>query len=259
MTEETTHAVHENLNTAYVNLAALLRYLQKRAFSGRVHVELIEYEADVYLTADDAPRVRGINHATGEKTEGDEAFKLLLDQASESGGLVSIYEGEIESHNGGDLSVPLSNSGIQVVIDSDEELSPFEQEWRGLIRLTGDLIAAVERATQSVSADFESLFRNARLELSEDYSFLDPLTECFEYIPGGLVLFHARPHPDAYVTSICEGLRRVVNLLAVDEHGGRLRERVALELAILARRKHSQLSRFRLVQQFDRIAGTRVL
>ena len=35
-------AVHQNLDTAYVNLAALVRHLQQRDFTGRVHVELDE-------------------------------------------------------------------------------------------------------------------------------------------------------------------------------------------------------------------------
>ena len=38
-----------------------------------------------------------------------------------------------------------------------------------------------------------------------------------------------------------------------------VRERVALELAVLARRRESALARFQLLQQLDRIAGTRVV
>ncbi len=41
------HALHENLDTAYVNLAALLRYLQQRDFTGRIQIELDEYDGDI--------------------------------------------------------------------------------------------------------------------------------------------------------------------------------------------------------------------
>jgi hypothetical protein len=53
-----TRVVHQNLDTAYLNLAALVRHLQQRDFTGRVHVELDEYDADIYLAARGRPRVR---------------------------------------------------------------------------------------------------------------------------------------------------------------------------------------------------------
>jgi hypothetical protein len=259
MTETIPSAVHENMDTAYVNLAALLRYLQLREFAGRVHVELIEYEADVYLKSQDAPRVREMDHATGQEAEGAEALRHLLARASESGGLVSVYAGEEETVEGSNMPLPLPNLEMRFGLESDADISPEEQEWHELIGLSGELIAAVERASLSLDVDFETLFRGARLELSDDYSFLDPLTERFEYETGGIVRVHARPSPDAYVASICECLKRVVSRMATGERGGRLRERVALELAVLARRRQSQLIRFKFIQQFDRIAGTRVL
>jgi hypothetical protein len=259
MTETLPGAVHENMDTAYVNIASLLRYLQSRDFAGRVHIELVEYEADVYLNANSAPRVREINHATGHDAEGEEALQHLLARSGESGGLVSVYAGEEETLVGSNMPMSLSNVGIEFGLDSNADISPEEHAWHELIHLSGEVIAAVERASSSVNADFETLFRSARLELSDDYSFLDPLAESFEYARGGLVRLHVRPSPDAYVASICECMRRVVSSMAIGEFGGRLRERVALELAILARRRQSQLTSFKLIQQFDRIAGTRVL
>jgi hypothetical protein len=259
MNETNSHAVHENLDTAYVNLAALLRYLRQRDFTGRVHVQLVEYEADVYLNTQDAPRVREVDHATGREAEGEDAMQRLLVRASEAGGLVSVYEGEEEHDGDAQLPLALPSLNIDFGEEPEAELSPEQQEWRELLRVSGELIAAVERAALSAGADFETLLRAARLELSDDYSFLDPLAGRFEYVTGGLVRLHAQPSHDAYVASVCECLRRVVGKIATGERGGRVRERVALELAVLARRRQSQLTRFKLAQQFDRIAGTRVL
>lgn len=259
MTDATPIVVHENMDTSYVNFPALLRYLQQRDFVGRVHVELIEYEADVYLNAHDTPRVREINHATRQQADGEEAMQRLLARAGEAGGLVNVYEGEDESLEGAKMFVNSVNVDVEDRPESDEGISIEDREWHELLGLSGELIAAVERAALSVDADFMTLFRGAKLELSDDYPFLDPLTECFEYGTGGVVRIHARPSPDFYVASICECLRRVVSAMAKGERGGRLRERVALELAIQARRRQTQLARFRFLQQLDRIAGTRVL
>jgi len=259
MTETSPDAVLENMDTAYVNLPALLRYLQEREFAGRVHVELIEYEADIYLNPQNAPRVREIDHATGRESDGDEALHRILVRSGEAGGLVSVYRADVETLEGANIPLASTHMGIETGVDSDEDLSPEELEWRDLLRVSGELIASVERASASVGLDFDTLFRGVKLELSDDYPFLDPLTERFEYISGGLVRLHANPSADSYVASICECMRRVVSKMATGERSGGHRERVALELAILARRRQTQLSRFKFIHQFDRIAGTRVL
>lgn len=259
MSETNSRALHENLDTAYVNLAALLRYLRQREFTGRVHVQLVEYEADVYLNAQGAPRVRELDHATGREAEGEEAMQRLLVRAVEAGGLVSVYAGEDETASDAQTPLALPNFDIDFGGEPEAQLTPEQQEWRDLLRVSGEVMAAVERAALSAGVDFETLLRAARLELSDDYAFLDPLAGRFEYQTGGFVSLHAWPSPDAYVVSICECLRRVVAKMAAGELEGRLRERVALELAVLARRRQSQLMRFKLIQQFDRIAGTRVL
>src|SRR5215210_8549590 len=84
--------LYENLDTAFVNLAALLRYLQQRDFTGRVHVELDEYDGDIYLTARSKLEARERDHATGRAEEGEAALQRLLVRAREEGGLVSVYE-----------------------------------------------------------------------------------------------------------------------------------------------------------------------
>src|SRR5713226_8674933 len=46
--QSNSRVLYENLDTSFVNLWALLRYLSQRAFVGRVHVELKDYTADVF-------------------------------------------------------------------------------------------------------------------------------------------------------------------------------------------------------------------
>jgi hypothetical protein len=246
--------VHANLDTAYVNLGALLRYLQAREFTGRVHVELEEYDADVFLNGRESPRIRETDHASGRGGEGEEALRRLMVRASSPGGLISVYEGAQEATLDG--AAPAG-------ADDDEEdaglaLTKEEAEWRDLLSLSGELIATVERAAQSVGADFNAIFRAARLGLAEDYPFLDPTANWLEYA-GGKLRLHARPKLNTYAQGLSECLRRVVSQLAGGPRGGSVRERVALELAVLARRRATRLAHFKLTPQLDRIAGTRVL
>jgi hypothetical protein len=256
--------LHENLDTAYVNLAALLRYLRGRGFVGRVHVELEEYEADVFLEGESAPRVREINHAAGREAEGEAALQRLLIRANDPGGQINIYEradeapAEAAASRDRALMREESSAPLQLAHEDERESETEELGWTELLRLSGDLIAAIERATLSFGADFAALFHAARLELADDFSFLDPAAQSFHYAHG-VVRLQAQPNVSSYISSISETLRRVVDKLAALQRGRSVRERVALELAVLARRRETAMRQFKLLPHLDRIAGTQVL
>lgn len=256
--------VHENLDTAYVSLSALLRYLGQREFVGRVHIELDEYSADVFLNAGHAPHVHEHDHATGRADEGEAALQRLMVRAMNAGGLISVYEEVREEATSVDV-VPRSSEkktmraqGDVLVKESSEGGAAEKSEWHDLLSLCGELIASVERAALSAGADFNALFHAARLELADDFAFLDPATERFSYAHGVIEL-HAQPSAKAFVSGLGDALRRVVNRFATGARGKSIRERVALEFAVLARRRETAIARFQLAPQLDRIAGTRVL
>ncbi len=250
-------SVFEHLDTTFVNVAALLRYLQQRAFVGRIHVVLDEYEADVLLDGTATTRVREVDYTTGRRSESEDAIQRLLVRAREPGGLVSVYEGAIEAAWTG-AGLNAAEEPEPRASGQEETLTPEEEEWRELVGVSGEIIAAVERAVLSARADFAGVFRATRLELADDFSFLDPATRRFDYANSSARL-HNAPGMKVYIAGLCECLRRVVSKTAQGGQAGRVRERVALELAVLARRRQTLLSRFKLTQQFDRIAGTRVL
>lgn len=260
-------ALHENLDTAYVNLGALLRYLQGRDFTGRVRVELDEYEADILLRPGEAPRVRERDFATGREDEGEAALHRLLVRAREPGGLVSVYEEEGEGTEEGaganlrskivaaeaEASAAAQASGV--VARASEE----EAERREFLQLSGELIAAVERAATVAGGDFASAFHRARIALADDYPFLDPVQRRFVYADGEATLRGAGVSAGLYVSGVCEALRRAVAQMA--EEGGRIgvRRDAARELSTLARRRQSALARFKFTPHLERIAGMRLL
>lgn len=257
MDDEKTHPLFENLDTAYVNLAALVRYLRKREFTGRVHVQLEDYEANIFLSAGEPPQVEETDHATGRMDEGDEAYRRLMVRATEPGGLISIHENEAAEEVQPSTIAEIdeaSERALKLASEGNQE----ESDWSSLLRLSGDVIAAVERAALSNGADFNQTFRATRLALADDYSFLDPATGRFKYA-NSMVELHAQLSQRQYISGISECLRRVVEKVAVGQQAGSFRERVALELAVLARRKQTQLSDVNLMPQLDRIAGTKVL
>ena len=127
--------LYERLDTAFVSLPALLRYLQQRDFTGRVHVELDEYDGDIYLAARQPLAARERDHATGREETGEPALQRLLVRAREEGGTISVYE------------YPLAESFDELrapVAEAQETQDDLDR--RTVLQLAGDLIAACERA-----------------------------------------------------------------------------------------------------------------
>lgn len=145
-------------------------------------------------------------------------------------------------------------------VSTDDQIyrSGSYQDWPAILKVTGELIAAVERAIVASGSNFTSLFETVRLELADDYIFLDPIVKTFHYSTGVASLKN-RPAVSVFVSGISEALRRTVDRAAVGDRARRLRERVALEMLSVARQQTDVLERSGLRAQLDRIAGTRVM
>src|SRR6478672_4900594 len=89
--------LYQDLDTSFVNLWALLRYLSQRSFVGRVHVELNEYSADVFLDGSETPLVHEIDRAAATDVVEEAALHRLVLRVRESPGKISVYEGAAEA------------------------------------------------------------------------------------------------------------------------------------------------------------------
>lgn len=113
---------YENLDTSFVNLAALVRYLRARRFTGNVRIELGGYEGEIILTAENEVRARERDHASGRIAEGEQAFQRLLIRAREPGGTINVFQAISESANAPENekdTAPISPFG-----ESSENVSP---------------------------------------------------------------------------------------------------------------------------------------
>jgi hypothetical protein len=256
MSRSKNYSVYENLDTSFVNLGALLRYLEQRDFTGRIQLEMGDYEAQIRLRKGARAQILERDKATGREGEGEAALKRLLVRALDGGGRINVYREE-ESPGAESFAEPW-REGAAAQERAGHEASDEATDWQGLLRASADLIASVERAAHSTGADFGALFSRARLELADDYAFLDPNAGSFVYANNEIEL-NANLSERAFVSGVCETLRRVVEKIAGGRRSESVRERVALELAVLARRRQRQLTEFGIMPQLDRIAGTRVI
>ncbi len=279
--ESKSRVLYENLDTSFVNLWALLRHLSQRAFVGRVHVEMDDYSADVFLTGSNTPLVREVDRAAGTDVLEEAAMHRLVLRARESPGTISVFEGASEAvavrstEPAAKTEKPEPEAADELFLappsaaesKSSGSAPPSEApvatepdgmvEWHDVVKVSGELIGAVERALNGANSDFTSLFRAARLELADDYTFLDPTSGALEYSNSVATAREEWP-VSAYVAGLSEALRRVVDKTATGDRARRVRERVALDLSLVARKRREVLKRSGFQAQLDRIAGTRV-
>ncbi len=284
--ESKSRVLYENLDTSFVNLWALLRHLSQRAFVGRVHVEMRDYSADVFLNGSNTPLVHEVDRAAGTEVLEAAAMHRLVLRARETPGTISVFEGadeavavrsaepakteNFDSTAAVDELFPAPPSaaplirGPQSSAGASSPVAPVPTEpdgmveWHDVAKVSGELIGGVERALNGANSDFTSLFRAARLELADDYTFLDPTSGGLEYSNSVATAREELP-VSAYVAGLSEALRRVVDKTATGDRARRVRERVALNLSLVARKRREVLKRSGFQAQLDRIAGTKVI
>ena len=291
-----TTPLYRNLDTTFVNLWSLLRTLAERGFVGRVHVDLKDYSADIFVDGSNTPLTREIDHTAGTDTLEIEALHRVVLRARETPGTISVFEGAREalppqelpatqmpappllpqpslehspeasaaSHETVRPSKPIATTAGAIEQSGEMETGDqiyragSYQDWPAILTATGELVAAVERALVASASNFTSLFETVRLELADDYIFLDPIVKTFHY-SSGVASLKNRPAVSVFVSGISEALRRTVDRVAVGDLARRVRERVALEMLSVARQHTHVLERSGFRAQLDRIAGTEVM
>src|SRR5262252_2829605 len=96
MTSGTT-PLYRNLDTTFVNLWSLLRNLTERGFVGRVHVDLKDYSADIFLDGSNTPFTREIDQTAGTDTMEAGALHRVVLRTRETPGTISVFEGAHEA------------------------------------------------------------------------------------------------------------------------------------------------------------------
>ncbi len=84
--------IHQNLDTSFVNLSALVKYLRRRQFVGTVSIQLNGYRAEILIKEDSQLRVRENDQISGRISDGEEAFQRLLIRAREPGGTINVFQ-----------------------------------------------------------------------------------------------------------------------------------------------------------------------
>lgn len=152
------YPIHENLDTSFINLSALIKYLRRKQFAGSIRIELGDYEAEIVFGEKDDLIVREHDRVSGRVGEGEEALQRLLIRARQPGGLINVYRHLAENapvykDNGKSAEENIiSIEPKQTVAVSQVEEKSFEQP--------ANSAAQILSKPDAVSPDFPLKFSN---------------------------------------------------------------------------------------------------
>jgi hypothetical protein len=199
------NAIHENLNTSFVDLRALVRHLCGLQFVGKVRVELCSYEADIVFTESSRLVAREFDHLTGNFNNGEQAFRNILRRSREPNGRIHVLRDAVT-----DIGYPVLGTFVDRRISnaaqmsasaatdspashllryvSIKPISPAEVDAAvaDLIEVVSGLLATVDESLAKGNLDFESAFRAACRKNAERFPRFDPERCDIEFRKGKL-------------------------------------------------------------------------
>ena len=287
--------LYENLDTAFVNLSALVKYLRQREFVGRVRVELNSYEADIVLSEGNKIGVREHDKISGRTAEGEEVFQRLLIRARETGGTIHVYQTvkEIEltpqvaaeTSNGHKpveavITTPSQNgtaTKVAKVTDVPAKSAPTHHP-----KFPFDLSNRMEnkvRQTQLSDQDWQILLgltgellgiidkTLAEAKLDFKLAFSKARSEISADYPflhpaakvfeyaDGKVIMHEQVSPKLFVASIIESLRRILDKLGANPKFTEVYRATTQKILALINHRQNFYNKFSIAPQLKKIVG----
>jgi hypothetical protein len=142
----------------------------------------------------------------------------------------------------------VSSGEVIPVVSGDEAMLELK-------RLMGEIARTVEEAAQAVDRHdgFSMALRAGQLKIADQYPFLDPFRNEFEYLAGEIV-FVGQATAEDFVAGLTEALElAILGVARATEHGDRFRAYVTEDLRKLLARDRSELERFGLDQVIEHL------
>jgi hypothetical protein len=278
------YPIHENLNTSFVNLAALVRYLRSLQFIGSIHIELSSYEADIEFTGSNTMRACEHDHIAGRIAHGEHALQRILIRAKEPGGLIHVFQNtpiEAQQKIFVDKSiVARANHMVSSVADTPARYfdngnnggsltslqeapvlgrksnAPLDdpKNWSELLSLISEILRTVDESLSRSNIHFPDAFRNACGFVSNEHPFLDPDSDVFSYLDG-FISVRQRLATDDLTAGIIIALGRIMSRLREDAYFGNVYHLTMHRLRVLANRRRQQFEKYSITNKMQREMG----
>ncbi len=275
--------IHQNLNTSFVNLAALVGFLRDLQFVGRVRVELSSYEADITFCDDGSLAAREHDHKEERISVGGDALQRILIRSTEPFGHIEVYQEDmsdefekvfIDKAIAEDARQMITNNGqapardprvprtfrtlSPITLETEdtsllrtaEDMAPL-QDWRELLAVTEELLRTVDGSLAKGGIDFQAAFQNACGHIAEDFSFMEPDDELVDYQNGRLTV-RGNFGIDRFTAAIGEAIGRILTRLSEEARFGNSFHLTKHRIRVMMQRRSAEIERFGLGRQLEK-------
>ncbi len=316
--------IHQNLDTSFVNLSALIKYLRRRQFVGSIKIQLNGYEADVHIQTDNQMSVKEHDKISGRISHGEEALQRLLIRAREPGGTIDVYQlveenlpeknletTEKNDQNGTEsfpvaevkvkavnqnghsqketpkkpkvkkttTNLKIENENVQTKEKSDENplkketilpdfpfrlTNKFEtkakqndisqEDWTMILNLTVEILSVIDKTLAKSKLDFSAAFRKARTEIADDYPFMNPSADKFDYAKGKIKM-KEKVNEKFFIASITEAISRILDKLESNPKFKEVHRQTVQTLIALLHKRKPHYDKFSITPSLKKILG----
>ena len=220
-------AIHQNLNTSFVNVGALVRYLRSLEFVGSIRIELASYEADIVFTSSKTIKAREYDHIAGRISHGQHALQRILIRAKEPHGRIDVYK-STEGYGGleegsvfvdrlivsGAREMAANGGGSSMRLQADGELVLGAQARENSLVLAAlsELLRIVDESLALGKLSFSAAFRVACDGVAPEFPFMQKDPGALVYNDGEVVL-NADADADVVTAAVFAALRPIFERL----------------------------------------------
>lgn len=257
--------IHQNLNTSFVNVGALVRYLRGLQFVGSIRIELASYEADIVFTESRTVRAREYDHIAGRIAHGEGALQRILIRAKEPHGRIHVYKAPVGYAGRDDGSIfvdkaimtgarkmAASRGGTSVsgALNQGIVLSNRNSGSAQILAVISELLRMIDKALAVGQLSFSAAFRDACDEVASEFPFMRESRAALTYKNGEIAL-NADADARVVASAVFSALRPIFRRLRGEQKYTELVQVLSDSLLELANARRQEFVRLGLIDHIE--------
>ncbi len=257
--------IHQNLNTSFVNVAALVRYLRGLQFVGSIRIELGSYEADIVFTNSKSIQAREYDHIAGRISHGEHALQRILIRAKEPNGRIHVFKAPEGYAGQGDGSVfvdksivtharemAANNGGIAKEVNHEFVMDGKDTQNALMLGALSEFLRVIDESLAKGNLSFSAAFRLACDSIASDYPFMQSDKRAIVYRNGEIWL-NAVAETGSVTEAIFAALRPIFERLRTEKKYDELRSLLLDRLRELSTERRPEYIRLAMMKHVDEL------
>lgn len=258
--------IHQNLNTSFVSVRALVRYLRGLQFVGSIRIEWSDYEADIIFTGSQTIRAREYDHIAGRISHGEHVLEHILVRAREPHGRIHVYKAVegYAGHDDGSIFIDRSivagarematNPGGKRATRTHYEFVMNGQEGETALVLgaLSDLLRTIDEVLATRQLSFAAAFGLACDAIAPNYPFMSANDRALRYKNGEIKL-NGAADGSSVASAVFAALRPIFGRLRREQKYGPLLDMLKERLREISAERRSEFDRMSLMSNIEEL------